>query len=461
MSMKSKTRLELARRSLLKGGAASLFLPLLPELNVQAQAGDFPKRLVVFYVPEGIEPRYWWPKTTGTNYELQDSLASLATHRNDLTVIKGINLQAAYKPMPGYDSCYHKYCMPQLLTGGINGPSVQASGASFSGGTSINVMLGRFNRGPAPFETYEFGVTCNNAPIDRVISFDGKVQREPVNSPYAAYGELSGKSGTAQTPSQNTEQIVGRKRRVLDLLQKEISDLRCALGRESQRKLEAHLGAVEKVENQLNAFSSGAGATFKDRVSPIDAKWQNDFMNLSLAPDLGKLQMDLLVAALASDLTRSAVLQWSATVSRLTFSWLGLNMGDYHNAIAHNTSAEAQEARRKICAWWAEQFAYLISKMKSIPEGNGTLLDNSVIVYVSEMSIGNEHNPRSLPIIVAGGGGGKIRRPGQFIDFAPTTASPGRSINDLWLTLCQAFGMNLSKFGSPEFCQGPISEILT
>ncbi len=445
------------RRAFIKGAGATLALPILPALNAQAQAGVYPKRLVMFYVPEGIEPKYWWPTQTGTGFQLHDSLAPLVNYHNDLTIIKGINAESTKSTQ----DCYHNYAMPHIFSGGPGGNSISYNGVTTPGGITIDRFIGKHLRGPAAFQSYEMGVQVGGSEIQRVMTYDGVgMKRESVSNPYKVFTDLSGQAGTASNA--NLAQYYKQKKSVLDSVLGELNALRCKVGSEGKTKLDAHTDSVRAVEQQLQTLAA-SGGNFKNLIS-VDASWNNSgkYGLAANFPAVGQLQMDMIVAALQTDLTRVASIQWSNTVSRVGFPWISdlfYKGFDHHDKISHNTSPEAIEDRRRIYTWYAQQFLYFIDKLKQIPEPSNTsttLLDNTLVVYISEMSIGNEHNPNNLPVMLAGGLQGKINK-GRFVDYS-TTGS--RSTGDLWTTVAQAFGLNISGFGETKYNKGVLTDIL-
>jgi hypothetical protein len=440
------------RRTFLKGTGAAMALPLIPALSARAQAGNFPKRLILFHVPEGMEPDTWWPSGSGANFTLQNSLAPLAPWKNNLTVIRGVNASSTTPIFERHDgTCYHGYAMPHILSGGPDGPARTLNGVSIPGGMSIDRAVGKIIRGSAPFQSFEFGVQVGGDEIQRRLSYDAKnIGREAVSNPNDAYSQLSGQAPVTTGPSQDAVQQQARRKRALDSVLAQINQVRCEVGAENRALLDAHLASVTAVEAQLESALT-SGANFRTMVTPA-SNWNSLAQDTSKFPDVGKIQTDILVAALRADLTRVATLQWSNTVSRCDFGWIGINMGDHHNGISHNASSEAAAARTQIASWYAQRFAYLLEQLSAVPEGAGTMLDNTVVVYFSEMSIGNAHWPYQLPIVVAGGSQSGLRL-GQYLSFS---SAQERSLNDLWVSILQAFGVNATAFGEDRWVQGAI-----
>ena len=156
--------------------------------------------------------------------------------------------------------------------------------------------------------------------------------------------------------------------------------------------------------------------------------------------------------SLACDLTRVASIQWSTSVSNKVFSWLGISEG--HHDLSHegDTNGDAQSKLIQINTWYAEQFAYLVAALKAVPEGDGTMLDNTVILWCNELGIGNLHSRTDVPYVLAGGCGGYFKT-GRHLQY------DGENHNNLMVSLCNAMDVNVSTFGNPAYCTGPLSKL--
>jgi hypothetical protein len=158
------------------------------------------------------------------------------------------------------------------------------------------------------------------------------------------------------------------------------------------------------------------------------------------------------VMALACDLTRVGSIMWTNSVGNITYPWLGIN--DRHHDLSHepDSNADAQEKLVRINTWYAEQLAYLLSRLSAVPEGDGTLLDNTLVVWGNELGRGNSHTRDDIPFLLAGKAGGSVRT-GQYLKFDK------RPHNDLLTSMCRAVGLDNQSFGDARFNTGPIMEI--
>ena len=165
-------------------------------------------------------------------------------------------------------------------------------------------------------------------------------------------------------------------------------------------------------------------------------------------PAVSKLQMDLMTAALQCGATNVATLQHGNSVDQCTYPWLGIRKTGHD--LSHGTSHADQP---KVYKWYAEQFAYLLGKLDAVKEGTGTMLDNTVVLWIMEFGDSYGHRLRNLMWFVAGNAGGFLKQ-GQVLKF------PGTSVSDLHATIQNAFGIKEQTFGDAEFCKGPIAGLI-
>jgi hypothetical protein len=163
---------------------------------------------------------------------------------------------------------------------------------------------------------------------------------------------------------------------------------------------------------------------------------------------------DLAVLALACDTTRVVGLQWSKSVSNTQFAWLDIPEGHHDLSHESNDNADAIAKITKINRWYAERFAYLLQKMSAIPEGDGTLLDNCVVLWCNELGRGNSHTRKVIQWVLAGGGGGSLKT-GRYLQYPEATPH-----NKLHVSLCNAFGIQTDTFGNPDFGTGQLPGLL-
>lgn len=477
------TRKELSRRRFLRGaGGITLGLPyLMPDPKAYGQTA-FPKRFLLFFVCEGVEPTYYYPTAplalstpiaqcgfaqsslqgNDTTKGILSPLAGSSTlARDKITIVKGLDHSVTRR----FSGCYHGFCMPQVLTGGNDSPAQTYDGISHQGGVSVDRMLGRHIKGTATYQSYELGVMNTAGGGNAIISYDSKgARRLAVNSPYKAMTELFGAAGTGDPAAQQAQlELHNRRKSVLDVLKDDIARLRCVVGRDGASKLDAHMQSVREVEQQIVDAATNGGTVSVSVPKEFEAP--NVYNQYARTPDVAKWQMKLAALGLSSGAMRVGTVQFMQTVSRQKFNaWLPVKMQptyDFHDRISHFLPEHREMAladRKIIYGWFHEQYKAMMDELNVIPEGNGTLLDNTALVYSSEMSVGNEHNYINIPTIIAGGAQRSLKI-GYYINLE-ANRTPHRSMNDFWLTILHAFGVMVPKFGETAFCSGPITDLL-
>jgi uncharacterized protein DUF1552 len=420
----------LARRMLLRGAAgATLALPWL-EATGTARAHGFPRRLVVVMTPNGTIAPDWTPSGGEHDFVLGPILEPLEPHREDLLVLAGIDMESSYHG-PGDDS--HWNGMGHLLTGT---ELVEAPPAFWAGGQSVDQRIADAVGAQTPLRSLELAVEKFFEHVSSRMCYRAAGQPIPPEpSPHAAFERLFGVVPPARR---------ARRRLVLDEVRHELASFQARLGGADRQRLDAHVAAVEEISVKLDKLPGGAcpAAEPDPGVDPADA---------TQYPVVGDLQMDLLVRALACDLTRVVTLQWGIAGSNIVHHWLGQSV--QHHELSHRTDADAIAQLSVINRWYAERFAYLLAALKAVPEGDGTLLDHSVVVWCNELSEGSLHSRRAVPFVLAGSCGGYFAT-GRFLQYGGAAA--GHVHNDLLVSLCHAMGVEIATFGNPAYCHGPL-----
>ncbi len=409
-------RIKLSRRALLRGaGGVAIGLPLLGIMGRASRArGDTPptpKRLVIFYSPNGYNMDGWPTSTTltGTSFE------PLAPYASKINLLRNFKMQSAYDdPSPNDGSHYNGWS--NCLTGDYCWPNPADAAGRTGGNISFDIFTAQRIGGGTRFLTSLHGVKSENAAISW---FGPDMPAIPDDSPQRVFTRLF--SDLTADPAA-LDQVRLNRQSVLDYVRASTARLQCKLGSEDRMRLDEHLSAIRDVEARL--FSGAAvGATCA--VPDMPTGDPNSEANY---PATGRAQTDLLVMALACDLTRVGSVQWTQAVGGLTPVWLG--MTETHHSLSHETNDSGRAAIRQINTWYAEQMAYLLGKLDAVPEGDGTLLDNTVVVWVSEGADDGGHD-RHLSTVVAGGAGGALQT-GQFIDMGEMPH------NNLWVELINA-----------------------
>ncbi len=411
------------------GLVAAPFLGLLRSRRVRA-AGSVAKRFVVFFSPNGIVHSHWRPSGSGTDFSFPAGsiLEPLTPHKDSLIVMDGLNF---------FQADNHEGGMTAMLT-------CKGSAGSVGGGASIDQYIAAQLDNSTKFKSLELGVQtspwggfaqtrmCYSSPGQFVTPDDN-----PGHVYDRMFGDLLGGEDEAA-------KLRDRRQRVIDLLTDETKALRAEVGNEERYKLDAHLDALASVEQGLQAGGSCA--------PPVMAPPIGNAMIDTAIPDVTKAQIDLAVTGLACGLTNVVTIQLSHTVSPSVFSWVdGINEG--HHALSHiDDSNVAGVAQFAACERWsAEQFAYLLAQLEALPEpgGEGTMLDNSVVLWAKEMGDSRQHQCIDVPFVLAGGGG--YFKTGQYLSF------DGEPHNKLMVSICHAMGLSNDTFGEASFGAGPLA----
>lgn len=433
--------MSIRRRTLLAGGAAGLIAaPFWRLLGRRARAGaraaEVARRLIVFYFPDGIvgasqdgEPSEWHPSGSGGTFTLPASLAALERHRDACVFFRGLSMGPT-------DSGSHPGGAKKLLTATDGG-----------NGISIDRHLAATVGADRPFHHLYLGAMANqnNASGDKHISYVAPgATTPPGDDPAAEFQRLFGGS------SGGGEQGGGDQRAlsILDAARSDLEDLRGRLGGSEKSKLDVHLESFRELEARL---MGGGGASCGDPFLDTDGLDAAALYDPARFPEVLRAQMDLMVLAMACDLTRVGVIQCSAHTSELIMSRFpdtpmydpGFDMRSHqasHYGARHDDSRIELRHFRMQVAWWVEQFASLLDRLAAREEGDGSMLDHSLVLLVSEISDGNTHSHDQMPFILAGRGGGAVS-PGLVYDQG------SRRHGELLVSIARAMGDPIDSFG--------------
>lgn len=424
----------MSRRGFIQGvGASALLSPFMNLNPLTAGAdGSAPLRLVVFFTPNGTIHEHWRPVGTESNFSFSPGtiLEPLTEIRDNLLVLDGINFTNATN---------HEGGMAAMLTGGPV--------AGETGGKSVDQFVADSLNAGTRFSSLELGVQTSNwgGSTQTRMSYAGPASYvTPDDRPANVFNRMFG------DVSQDANALIRlrtRRQSVLDLIRGETQSLKIRLGSRQRQKLDEHLEAVRRLELSL------AGNTGPSCSTPALANISSPTSDASF-PLVGGAQMELLVNALACDMTRVMSLQWSHTVSPTSFSWLDINEG--HHALSHADDGNTEGVNQFVQAerWFAEQFATLVTMLqeRSDPLGPGTLLDNTLLVWAKEMGDSRLHDCNSVPFVLAGGASSPFRL-GRYLELG------GRAHNQLLVSICNAFGLSNQTFGDPSAASGGMSEL--
>jgi hypothetical protein len=392
-----------------------------------AKAQAVESRFVLWFNGNGIPERYWIPSEHGADYAMTPCLAPLAPFRSDVHVLSGVDNAAAKGQGNGHTNSMSGLMTCTMFTGrGPSGPSVDQV---------IAAKLGDNSR----FRSLQIGVSQESfgESMQRNMSWSGYERALPPEMiPSRLFDRLFGA---------RDEGWVNRKRSILDAVRDDATLLKKKLPTDDQARLDEHLSGVRDLERAI----AGLPPEYR-RVDPPE--FEGDMKDW---PRIAKLQSDLLVKALVTRQTRVASYMLTKCQGLSRFPWLGYTSARHHDYTHADGKApgadgvEGQRVLRDICRWHVDEFAYLVAKLKSTPEGAGTVFENTCLVFVHEHAEANPHKNSGLAMIVASGMK-KLAR-GRHSHITGT-------VGDVYLTLAdEVLGAGLGKFPTAT---GKVSALL-
>jgi hypothetical protein len=440
----------MSRRTVLRGaGGVALSLPLLDAMAPRrAHAAAGPRRMAVMFQPNGTIASAWRPTGGETDFVLSPILKPLEPYRNDILVIRGLN------QMGLSGSCNHAAGTVGLLTGRPNhAPNIKGWGTGISVDQYVAAKIGSATR----FPSLELSVSSDiypGGPDDKSrICFRGPDQPvPPEQSPYKLFTRLFG-DGTADNAT--LMRLTRKRKSILDFVLDQVKGMQQKVGSEDARRLDWHATAVRDIEKQLADLSKSSPACAPPVLGPPVRIGQPGGAGLDAAfQPVGKLQMDMMFTAFVCDLTRVATLQWSTGGGIQIFTWLGHKAN--HHGLGHepDSNTEAMAQLVQINVWFAEQFAYLVGKMKAVREGEGTMLDNTALLWGNELAKGNSHALNDAAFVLAGRGGGYFKT-GRYLQVSGKVPH-----NNLLVSMMNAMGLPDTTFGQADWCTGPLRELM-
>jgi hypothetical protein len=443
------------RRSLLRGaGQVAIALPFLEAMlrpgETHAQAAAAPLRFVVFYSPGGTLLDKWRPTGTETQFTLGDMMAPLVPHQQQLLFLDGLNLSITEKGV-GHP---HSRGMAGVLTGTelLPGAFVTGGGnASFANGPSVDQVIGaRISQG-LKFPSLEFstawaisGRSLMDGAIAETSNAADQITYAGPNMPLPPMIRVKDAFNRIFTDNmQDAAAQAERKKTVsiLDAVMGQYTSISAQLGSADKAKLQEHLQMIREMEASLGAVTSGESCATPSAPTDADAN--------ANVPTKGKLMTDLLVASLACNLTRVATMQWADSESKFPLNFDPLQLPDHHHGYQHD-SAYNPTALFQIYKWFGSNFAYLLDRLASVKEGDGTLLDNTVVLWVSEIQEPPTHNQQNMPFLLAGGKNAGIKT-GRYLKVA------SQPHNNLLVTLLNVFGGTEKSFGHADYNTGALA----
>ena len=431
---------QISRRTVLRGLGVSLALPWMESsawsstlTGGSLAAGTPPCRMAFIFVPNGVHVPDWVPEETGFGYKLPYILEPLAPVRDDTLVLSGLTHDKGRANGDGPGD--HARSASVFLTGA---QPRKTDGSNIRSGISVDQFaaqaLGSATRFPSLELGCEAGRSAGNCDSGYSCAYSSNIswagEASPVGkevNPRLVFERLFS-SASGESSEQARQERTALRRSVLDYVSADARRLQGKLGRNDHRKLDEYLSGVREIERRIEH-------------SELESQ-QFDHTELDIPegvpPDYAthiRLMCDMMVLAFQTDSTRIATMMFANAGSNRNYRHI--DVPDGHHDLSHHAGDPKKHAKiRDINRFHVAQLAYFLQRLKSIPEGAGTLLDNCMVVYGSGLSDGNRHNNENLPILLAGRGGGTVDT-GRHVRFRFETP------------LCNLFMSMLDRFGAP------------
>ena len=425
-----------------------------------------PKRLVIIFTPNGTITDAWKSSGAGTTFQLGEIMAApLAAHKNDIVVVPNLDMSAALDGPGGDAHALGIGCMltgTELLAGdqfkaGMGGP-----GSGWPGGQSVDQYIADKVGTTTKFRSLEFSMKRAAGTIWTRMSYRGAGQPvTPYDDPQVAFDAIFGDIGMDAAVLARRQAL---RRNVLDGVMGEFRSLSTSLSGADKRKVEAHLASISDIQSRLGVMDTPTSRTCALPTRPTISASQEvirsddgkEILNSAADVDVPQRQVvwrQLMVSALACDLTRVTSFIMAPSRSDIFLNWLNLpGPVTSHHGYSHMDNAYAAtsgQALVKINQWYASQIANIITDMKAVREGAGTMWDNTVLLWTNELGLGSGHTHTNIPFMLAGSAGGYIRT-GQTL-----TIPAGTPHNSLLISLCNAMGLPDATFGNPKHSTRP------
>jgi hypothetical protein len=424
------SKYKFSRRTMLRGIGVSMALPWLESLNVWGDvakgstvASEAPVRLAVLFAGNGFHSKEWWAKGEGKSMELGQVLAPLANYREKMLFIRGLFNEQALK------GNIHSSQTGNLLSG-----APLASGGEIHSGTSIDQLLAQKYGRSTKVPSLVLGCETSNPAIHKNYSML-----------YSSH--ISWSSPTTPTPLELypalafdrlfKDEVQRGDKSVLDAVMSDASDVRRRISKTDRQKMDEYLDSVRDVEQRIaQAGKQGELQGWRPTLDKPNIRRPADGIPQNIADHM-RLMCDILVLGFQTDTTRITTLKLNNDHSSLRFPHLGV---DYmiHHLLSHSDTADWL----KVNQFFVQQLAYIAGKLDAIQEGPRTALDNSMLLFCSSMLTGG-HDATQLPVILLGGGGGKIQS-GRVLDYRDKS---NRQMCRLYLSMMDKMNVQMKQFG--------------
>ncbi len=433
----------LSRRTFLRGAGAAVSLPLLDAMiPARASASMLksaaPTRMSFAYIPNGVILEDWGVADESGALALQKTLEPLQAVRDDIIGFSGLAQQNARALGDGGGD--HARATAAFLTG-VH--PKKTAGADIRAAVSVDQIaaqaMGHHTRFPSLELTLEAGSLAGNCDSGYSCAYSNSMSwrnantpNPPESKPRLVFERLFGGADANLSPEEAAKRR-SRRKSLLDYVSDDAKRLRVGLGASDTRKLDEYLYALRTIERRIE-FAEQNGSDVDTPSLDVPEEKPQDYS------EYAKLMFDLQVLALRTDQTRIVTLLMGKEGSNRSYREIGVS-GGHHGMSHHQGDKQKIADLSKINRYHAEQFAYFIQQLKAVEEGEGTMLDNCMVVYGSGIGDGNRHNHDNLPIIFAGKGGGTIRT-GRHIEYPEHTP-----MTNLYLNMLHRMGVSIESLG--------------
>ena len=435
------------RRTFLRGLGAAMALPLLdamlPARALAAAAGAkaLPRRMAFFFVPNGAHMPDWTPAATGVDYDLPFILQPLQPHKSELLVLSGLAQDKGRANADGGGD--HARSAGSWLT--CSQP-LKNEGSQIRVGISADQVAAHAVGKATRFGSLELGIepgrqggkcdTGYSCAYSNNISWrnESTPMTREIN-PRLVFERLFANALPKEvSESQRRRQLY--KKSILDFVLEDAKALSGKVGGNDKQKLDEYLTAVREIEERV----AEAEKMVASANTSVAASYEIPEGIPESYEEHARLMADMMVLAFQSDTTRVCTFMLANEGSNRSYRNIGVSDG--HHSLSHHQGDRAKHAKiREINRFHIQQFAYVLNRLRAIPEGEGTLLDNSMIVYGSGLADGDRHEHQNLPLLLAGRGGGSIE-PGRHLRFAQETP-----MANLLVSMLDRMGARVDSFG--------------
>jgi hypothetical protein len=417
---------------------------MMPSRALASTVPALPVRMAVLYMPNGVNVKQWTPEGAGRDYTLSPTLEPLKAIRDKVLVISNTWNEAA-KSGDGHYVKESAILTCRTIT--------KTLGADLHNGISIDQVAAQKAGNETPLPSLELGISPVATGVDGNVGYTrvygGHIAWSSPTTPLAreinpraVYERLfraaSGQGNSAKLDSLLLDRVLGQA-----------NELRSRVGAADRVRLDEYLSVVRSLEQRLERATGPGKVQWKPRVPVKEEAAPTDTPRNH--PEHVRLMLDMIALAFQSDTTRISTFMFGNAVSEIYFRFLEGVSGSHHDISHHQKDPAKLHEYYLINRWHVEQFAYLLQKLDSIREGDGTLLDHSMVLFASALSDGDSHDMHKLPILLGGRANGRLAA-GQHLSYSEDTPT-----SNLYISMLDAFGTPVERFADST---GPLAGVL-